>query len=336
MGERPDDLVQRNDDAGAPLARTQDVAGSHFDDSTTADETPSDASTAEIREDITETRARMGSTIDAIQEKLSPEHLMHQARDAARDATIGRAQEMVGNVADTARETGSSLMDTIRQNPVPTALAAVGLGWLFISARREAADRRNRNDGRGWYRGVDNRYRSDYARNYGPSYYGPYEQSRQSRQSLQAGDQGGQVTDRIQDAAGRVSDQVQSIAGNMGDRVQDAASSVSDRAGDMADYAQWQAQRTRGWLEQTWNDNPLLMSGAALALGTVVGLSIPETPMENQLMGSARDQLVQKAEGVAHDTVQQAQSAATDVANQVKQNTADQQAKARRGSETTH
>lgn len=333
MGERPDELEQRNDYARAPFERSQDVAGSNLDDSTAGDEAASDASTAEIREDITETRARMGSTIEAIQDKLSPEHLVHRARDAARDATIGKAQEMAGNVADTARETGSSLMDVVRQNPVPTALAAVGLGWLFISARREAADRRSRDGGRGWYRGVDNRYRGGYARNYGASYYGPYEQSRQSQQ---AGDQSGQVTDRIQSAAGKVSDQVQNIAGNMGDRVQDAASNVSDKAGDMADYAQWQAQRTRGWLEQTWNDNPLLMSGAALALGTVVGLSIPETPMENQLMGSARDQLVQKAEGVAHDSVQKAQDAATDVANQMKQSTADQQAKARRGSETTH
>jgi uncharacterized protein DUF3618 len=102
MGERPDELEQRNDYTGAPFERSQDVAGSNLDDSTASDEAASDASTAEIREDITETRARMGSTIDAIQEKLSPEHLVHQARDAARDATIGKAQEMAGNVADTA------------------------------------------------------------------------------------------------------------------------------------------------------------------------------------------------------------------------------------------
>ena len=100
-------------------------------------------SVAEIRDNIADTRDRMGSTIDAIQEKFSPQNLMEQAKETARDATIGRAQEMANNVADTAGETGSTLMDTIRENPVPVALTAIGLGWLVVSTHREAANRRD-------------------------------------------------------------------------------------------------------------------------------------------------------------------------------------------------
>ena len=293
-----------------------------------------DESATEIRGDIEDTRSRMGSTIDAIQEKLSPQNLMEQAKEAAHDATIGRAQEMASNVADSARETGATFMDTLRQNPVPVALTALGLGWLFVSARREAAHHQrqsdywgNRNGGYDRYGRYNDRYRGGYD---------PYQQSQQ-------GSSMSQMTDRVQDAASRVSNQAQDAASNVSDRVQDAAGNVADKAGDMADYAQWQAQRTRGWLEQTWNDNPLLVAGAALALGTVVGLSIPETQMENQLMGDARDNLMQKAQNVAQDTVQKARSAATTATDQVKQQAqqqqtqaANQQANMGKSSSTTH
>lgn len=373
MGERTDDLASQNDDYGtSAFDQSQDIAEQNQElmrenlsstgaasegvpvvvtSSTTdyvvegtprqysqdqglntGDEDTSDESASEIRDDIEDTRARMGSTIDAIQEKLSPQNLIQQAKDTARDATIGKAQEMASNVADSARETGSSIMDTIRQNPVPVALTAVGLGWLFISARREASNRRDRDYWYGRYGRYDDRSRGGY-----PGYYGQqYQQPQQSQQ--QNGGGMSQMADKVQDTAGRVGGQVQQAASNVGDRMQDAANTVADKAGDMADYAQYQAQRTQGWLQQTWDDNPLLVTAGALALGTIVGLAIPETQMENQLMGDARDNLVQKAQDAAQDTVQKAQSAATNVTNQVQQQAQQQQqqAKSGKGTGTSH
>ncbi len=77
-------------------------------------ETSRDATdeTDAIRDDIEGTRANMSSTIDAIQEKLSPQRLTEQAKDAVRDATVGRVQDMASNITETARDTGSTLMDT--------------------------------------------------------------------------------------------------------------------------------------------------------------------------------------------------------------------------------
>ena len=326
--ETPDEVIVTREDyvvAEPPLQGTTQAGGANdmgnaynADNSDNTSDT-GDESTAEIRGDIEDTRARMGSTIDAIQEKLSPQRLMEQAKETARDATIGKAQEMASNVADTAKETGSTLMDTIRENPVPVALTAIGLGWLLWGARRKAADRRDERDywnarnGRygqydryGRYSGYDDRYRN-----------GMY-QPRQDDGRMS------QMADKVQDTAGRVGDQMQNAASKVSDQVQDAASTVADRAGDAADYAQWQAQRARSWLEQTWEDNPLLVAGAALAAGALIGLSVPETQMENQLMGDARDSLVEKAQGVAEDTVQKAQDTATKAAHQV-ENQAQQQ-----------
>ena len=139
-----------------------------------------------------------------------------------------------------------------------------------------------------------------------------------------------QMADKVQNTASRVGDQIQDTANRVGDQVQDMASNVSDRAGDAADYAQWQARRARSWFEQTWDDNPLLVAGAALAAGTIIGLALPETQMENQLMGEARDNLVEKAQGVAEDTVQKAQQAANKATDQV-QNQAQQQKQQNKG-----
>lgn len=323
MGERTDDLGPLPEDANTSFEQRQEIAARNAEQMrerlgsteyargdtpgvakmprsdyivedtriTDGEHVESDQSTEQIRDNIEDTRARMGTTIDAIQEKLSPENLMRQAKETARDATIGRAQEMASNVADTARETSSTLMETIRRNPVPVALTALGLGWLFVSARREASDRREREY---WYRRTGRYYDRDR--------YGAYQQP----QPQGSGSHMGQMTDRIQNTAGKVGDQAQEVASN-----------VADKASDAADFAQWQAQRARGWFEQTWDDNPLSLAGAALALGTVVGLSIPETEMENRLMGETRDNLVQKAQGVAQDTVQRAQQAATEATNQM-------------------
>jgi hypothetical protein len=311
----------------APLGRN-DMSGSSDYPATEdvrnqSSEAEPDASTDEIRGDIEDTRARMGSTIDEIQDRLNPQHLMHQAKGAAREATIGRVEEMANNVADSAKQSGSTFMSTLRDNPVPAALAAVGLGWLFISARREAAHRHDQAD---WYGRNPGRYDARYGDSggYGRG-YNPY-----AYQPGQDQDQGGQSK------MSQMSDSVQNTAGKMGDQIQSTASNVADRAGDMADYAQWQAQRTRGWLERTWDERPLLLTGAVLALGTVVGLAVPETGMEDRLMGDTRDSLVRKAEGVAQNTVQKAQDAATNAAdtsaNQARQQSNQSSSTSRSGS----
>jgi hypothetical protein len=246
-----------------------------------------------IREDIEGTRASMGSTIDAIQEKLSPQRLIDQAKDtvsgAVHDATVGRVENMASNITETAKDTGSGLMNTIRENPLPAALVGIGVGWLFLSARRRAAER--------------DRWRSrDYqASSYGRSANGyPYDRYGQygaSQPSQQENGKMGQMAENVKE-------NVKDAAGSVGDRAQDMTDTVKEHAGDMADQAQWQAQRARGWLAHTWDENPLVVAGAALAAGALVGLSIPETQVERQMMGEASGNVLQKAADTAQDVTQ--------------------------------
>jgi ElaB/YqjD/DUF883 family membrane-anchored ribosome-binding protein len=198
-----------------------------------------------------------------------------------RDATVGRVQDMASNVTDTARDTGSTLMETIRENPLPAALLGIGVGWLFLSARRKAAERDR------WRPPYGSRYYDRGYGQYGSSQYGAAQPSREENGKMS------QMTDAAKE---KVSD--------VGDRAQDMTDTVKERASDMADQAHWQAQRARGWLEGTWDENPLVVAGAALAAGALVGLSIPSTDAERELMGEASGNVVQKAADVAQDATQ--------------------------------
>ena len=55
---------------------------------------PNQVSTAEIRSRIERTRVELGHTIDAIQDRLSPRRVMHDAKETISDATIGRAKRL--------------------------------------------------------------------------------------------------------------------------------------------------------------------------------------------------------------------------------------------------
>jgi ElaB/YqjD/DUF883 family membrane-anchored ribosome-binding protein len=256
----------------------------------TADDTTNErtAETEVVRSDIEDTRASMSSTIDAIQEKLSPQRLTEQAKDAVRDATVGRVQDMASNITETARDTGSTLMDTMRENPLPAALIGIGVGWLFLSARRRATERDRWRYESGYY---DRGYGRYGARDYGASGYGrsangyPYDRYGQYGSSQLSREENGKTS-------------------QMADNVKDKLSDAGDRAQDMAEQAQWQAQRARGWLDRTWDENPLVVAGAALAAGALVGLSIPETQAERQMMGEASGNVLQKAADTAQDVTQ--------------------------------
>ncbi len=98
------------------------------------------AEAADIRADIEETREEMGGTLNELGDRLEPGHLMNQAKDNVRDATIGRVEE-------TARGMSDMVMDTIKRNPIPAALAGAGLALLWINrsngnARRPVSVRR--------------------------------------------------------------------------------------------------------------------------------------------------------------------------------------------------
>jgi len=58
------------------------------------------AETERIKADIEDTRAELGQTLNEIQERLSPEHLMGQVKETVREATIGKVERVMEKVND--------------------------------------------------------------------------------------------------------------------------------------------------------------------------------------------------------------------------------------------
>lgn len=504
MGKTADELNSYNplDDNEHDMDITPAVA--RMDDAGNDDRNGDDDSNEEVEEiraDIEQTRAEMTETINAIQERLSPQHLMEQAKDTVREATIGRMEHMVSNVGDKigevaeqttyeVTEQAGGVLRLVRENPVPAAIAGLGLGWLFMKGRDsdqrrrgtvsptriyprydsyppysggryggsstrnerspgdttgeafgearerveeiagEAADRagqvvgqaqdkagdlfstikqnpipaamaglglwllfnggnnssqrQNRYPYRGYGGYLDHSGSSGYQ---GRDYQGQSSGSGRSvgdtisdardkmgdvasdaREKVgdvagEAREKVGEVAEQVGDTVGQVASQVGSTAGHVantagdtagdvfgmirrnpvpaalaglsiawlvmnredgsrgdhmlyqarhavgdtfgsaGEKVADVTGSAQERVGTMAGQAQGQFQQT------LW-DNPLVVGATALALGAAIGLAVPETPQEHQLMGQVRDNLLDRAQGVAQDTIQRVQHVA--------------------------
>jgi Protein of unknown function (DUF3618) len=104
---------------------------------------PPSASTDELRAGIHETRAEISQTINAIQERLSPDHLVSNTKDAIKDATVERAKQVAqgaSRAADIARdafENPGRVMQRVKANPVPAAVVTgVAAMWLAVRALR--------------------------------------------------------------------------------------------------------------------------------------------------------------------------------------------------------
>jgi hypothetical protein len=91
-----------------------------------------------------------------------------------------------------------------------------------------------------------------------------------------------------------------------------------DRPGD---DSSWRAARYESgqYLQRTWQENPLVIGAASAVMGALVGLAVPESDREHQLMGEARDSVVETVQGSVRDKVNQVQQAATDAVVTVKE-----------------
>ena len=74
-----------------------------------------------------------------------------------------------------------------------------------------------------------------------------------------------------------------------------------------------------GGVQRFLQESPLAAGLIAAGIGMAAGMAIPTTPKEDQLMGSARDSMVEKAQDKVHATVDKVQHVATEVASEATQ-----------------
>lgn len=261
-----------------------------------------DRSTEEIRADIERTRERLGATVEALGAHLNPSLLKQRVKDSVREATIGRAQIMARNARDKAEESGRSLIGTLRDNPIPAALIAGGIGWLLFSKRRD----RDRDNVAEWdYHNALRATSGSSARQEGAA----VDFSHQLPESVQ--DDGGvghrarAASERVVSGARHAGESVVSGARSAGETVastariagEKVASGTSRVAHTIADRARAGGQR----VEENFDQNPMVLGVIAAAVGLAVGMTLPATEKESQLMGTKRDELIDRAKEAVSD-----------------------------------
>lgn len=217
----------------------------------------------------------LGRELRDARHKVSSE--ITNVKHAVREATVGRVEHMVHDARDTVTEAGSSILGTIKANPIPAALIGLGIGWMLFGSRS--------------------------ARNSGPS---------NVSRRLQNGvghvaddvqhavhDAGEGVSHFAQDAGHRVAE----MAGGARDAVVHVASDAANAGGRLARGAGRGVMRAERTIESTFRDNPLALGAVAVAVGAAIGLALPHTKVEDAWMGESKETLVHKAGDLAGDAI---------------------------------
>ena len=237
--------------------------------------------TENIKGQIKETRHQMGETIDAIQDKLSFSNISEQvsdhvhnavetAKEAVYDATIGKAAGIMKNVTNDI--SNSSIVKTAKDNPLPFVLIGLGAGLLaYKSYSGTLTPRSKRHEFTG------------------------YQDRTFDSQTSMAESARGTLDD--------ITEKVSTSAGNAMDKVTGALDSAYTGAGDVMDRASVKAHDLKNAAVQHYEShldkNPLALGAAALAFGAAVGMAIPATKYEGQLLGETRNDFLDKAQNSA-------------------------------------
>jgi uncharacterized protein DUF3618 len=262
-------------------------------------------SSAQLEREAEHTRAQLAATLDELRGRMTPGQVFDEVMEYARDGSVG--------------EFARNLRRQVGNNPVPAALAGLGLAWLMMSAGR--------------------------ATHRGPSAAGTTDEwsagtrdvaSRSWDDSARAMHG---VRDNVADAAGSAADTARRAMDGMRDTLSGAAASVTDTASSAASRLSEKAKAAgaafgtvtseaqsrvssaasagRGWLSAA-AEQPLVLAGIGIAIGAALGAALPVTETENKLMGEKADKLKERAGDMAAEQYKKAEDIAGSVYDHVK------------------
>ena len=282
---------------------------------------PSDSTDPDrIERDLAQTRARMGSHLNQLQDRLSPGQVIDDAMAYFRGSE--------------GADFGRNLLASVRNNPLPAALTGIGLAWLMASSGKPApadhpdfetrlrdidsqvtrgADEADHaytarlTDARSRFVGVS-RESHDTDQSFGDRVQGALASARQA-----AADAAASLRDKAGSAASGVSGSASNALSAVGSSVSSAAGSVQSAAGraGSALYSGGQsAGQVGGNAVSALTDNPMLLGALGLAAGALLGSLLPKTETEEELLGGVAQQARSTAEGLASTAMERGGSVA--------------------------
>jgi hypothetical protein len=199
-----------------------------------------------LEREIDQTRARMNQTLGAIERRLTPGQIVDEA---------------VGLFRDHGRDFAANLGSSIKENPVPAMLAAVGIGWMILVPKRPSLP---------------------------SSAYGHYADYDPNDEGT-LGDMGESIKIKMVDAGERMRSGAVAARDRLADSWMISKDAVRDRMSQTASTAQAQANRAREGFNTLLEEQPMILGAVGLAVGAAIGAMLPSTEQEDRLLGPARD-----------------------------------------------
>ena len=241
--------------------------------------------TDQIERDLAQTRARMDRRLDELGDRLQPNQLVNDAL----------AQVTGGDGADFAQ----TLIAKAKANPVPAALAGIGIAWLLASSQNKAA-RRAEPD-------LPTRLRSAEAG------VVRLQDEHPDVHASRLDDARGQVLGVARDA----SDTASSYGQRIREAMASATQSLKEVSNDMGNSASGAIGRLRGG-KGGLAGNPVVLGSAAVLVGLVAGVLIPVSTQEERALGAVAGRLRTRGRTLAQDVVDRGAQVAGDALGAVR------------------
>jgi hypothetical protein len=152
--------------------------GTTYEDTAYEGSSTEGKSSEEIRAEIDRKRSQMTEKIDTIQDRLSPDNLKLQAQTMVQDIIQESTDAIIDFARTGSQQAGRTLIETIKANPLPSAVIGVGLGWLAMNMMKTQSDQgqSDRYGYQGTYGSMYDRSQVEFGPEYssGPGFSGSY------------------------------------------------------------------------------------------------------------------------------------------------------------------
>jgi hypothetical protein len=253
-----------------------------------------DKSPEELEEKIDRIREEMNATLYAIERKFSPGELVDRA-----------IHYIQGGPGDYMKNLGSA----VRDNPLPSALVGIGLGWLMVSNRQGGQGFQTQSTGETGSRISEKTGRmKEKMSDAGHSISEKMHQAGEKMHSI-----GGRMREKKEHLSERMHERREHLSESR-EHLSERAQAGKERFGEMRHRSSERMHQARSGMSDMMHEQPLLLGFLGIAAGAFLGAMLPPTRQENALFGETSDRLKQQAVETGREQLQKARNVAESAA----------------------
>ena len=280
----------------------------------------SDPSLRELEREAERNRADLMNTVDALQQRISPTAIKHDVQDYVRHKKDNFLQSLEQKARDNPVQTiaiaasaAYPLWGVISRIPIPLMLIGAGLALTRRSAETSESEGSS----------VIDRSRERLGEATDTLFQKADELSGAAREQIRsltetagyAGERVAQYANQARNVAGNIATNLRTQTAESAERARAIGTDAVAAVGETLSAKRVRSAGTQAndWISETVSRNPLAVGVLGLAVGAIVAAALPSTPQENQLLGSASNDLKKKAQEAALGSVAAAKGVAADI-----------------------